>query len=62
MREITITYTLDVTEVVRDPAEMEFIMRNSVEDLRELTEQSMEGSTNYDDIRVTEFKVFPHED
>lgn len=61
MKEITIVFTAQFTEIIKDPAEMEFIMNNTPDDLRKLQEQTMRDSTNYDNIRVSSFKVFPHE-
>lgn len=61
MREVTITFTAEFTEVVKDPADLEFIGRTPPEELAKLRERSMRQHTNYDDIRVRDFKVFPDE-
>lgn len=62
MKEITITFTADFTEVVKDELNMKFIENNDPEELRKMLEQDMNSNTNYDQIKVRDFKVFIHED
>lgn len=62
MKEVTITYSMDVTEVVKDPAEIKFLMDNKPEDLRAVTEQNWKSQINLDGLKIRNFKVFPHEE
>lgn len=58
MKEITITFTAEFTEVVKDKLNIKFIEVNDPEDIRKALEQDMRSNTNYDDIHVRDFKVF----
>lgn len=57
-KEITITFTAEFTEIVKDPQNVKFVENNDPEDLRKCMEQDMRSNTNYDDIHVRDFKVF----
>lgn len=57
-KEITITFTADFTEVVKDKLNIKFIEANDPEDIRKALEQDMNANTNYDKIVVRDFKVF----
>ena len=57
-KEITITFTAEFTEIIKDPQNVKFVENNDPEDLRKCLEQDMRSNTNYDDIHVRDFKVF----
>ena len=57
-KEITITFTAEFTEIVKDPGDIKFIENNNPEDIRKMLEQDMNSNTNYDQVRISQFKVF----
>lgn len=61
MREATLVFTVEFTDVVKDPEDLALIMNNTVEELRKLQEQSMNACTNYDKLEVKSMKVFLNE-
>jgi len=61
-KEITITFTAEFTEVVKDKLNIKFIEVNDPEDIRKALEQDMNANTNYDQIRIRDFKVFLNEE
>lgn len=62
MKEATIVYTAQFTNVVTDPEDLALIENNPVKELAKLQQQSMESCTNYDKIEVKSYKVFLHEE
>ena len=62
MKEATVIYTVEFTDVVKDHRNLEFIANNRAEDLGRLLEQNMQSNTNYDRIEVKDCKVFLHEE
>ena len=62
MKEATIVYTAQFTNVVTDPQDLALIENNKVKELAKLQQQSMESCTNYDKIEVKSYHVFLHED
>ena len=62
MKEITITFTAEFTEIVKDKLNINFIEVNDPEDIRKALEQDMNANTNYDQIRIRDFKVFVNEE
>ena len=61
MKEATVMFTVEFTDVVKDPEDLALLESNSMEDLRKLQEQSMSAYTNYDKLEVKSFKVFLNE-
>lgn len=59
MKEITLTFTADFTAIVKDETDMALLMNNSPEDVRKCIEQDFRSHSNYDDIHISNFKVFP---
>lgn len=62
MKEATIVYTAQFTNVVTDQQDLALIENNPVKELAKLQQQSMESCTNYDKIEVKSYHVFLHEE
>ena len=63
MKEITITFTAEFTNIVTDPQDLALIENNKVSELAKLEEQALRDLANdYDSIKVKSYKVFLNEE
>lgn len=61
MKEATIIFTVEFTDVVKDINDLALLERTSAEDARKLQEQAMNAVSNFDKLEVKSLKVFLNE-
>lgn len=61
MKEATIVFTVEFTDVVKDINDLALLERTSIEDVRKLQEQAMNAVSNFDKLEVKSLKVFLNE-